>query len=158
VWKVKFVEHDPAQNFSTFNKNRNHDGPQCRKQSYLLTHRPEYKTPINTPAMITGVVVEEHAKRFFSNGVLLERGAKSRYPLENTKTYFPIPLSTLFFRQDFWMFYSPRRCLEFLISLVAALKLSVGYLRSSPCSQLLNGLNTAEVTLAFPLRMFAFGQ
>ena len=62
-------------------------GLQCHKQLFLLKNHPEYKKPINTPAMITGVVVEEHARKLFSNPVLVSRFKKEADPFEETQNY-----------------------------------------------------------------------
>lgn len=48
-------------------------GLQCEKQLYLRVHHPEWATSTETPAAVTGKVVESHARAFFPQGNLIER-------------------------------------------------------------------------------------
>lgn len=68
-----------------FSKTRFLAGLQCNKHLHLLVHHPELATPTVSPLMITGEVVEEHARREYPRAVTVERdGAQD--PFEQTKT------------------------------------------------------------------------
>jgi hypothetical protein len=58
-----------------FTKTRFIAGLQCARHLYLMIHHPELATPVVSPMMITGEVVEQHARREFPEAVTVERNA-----------------------------------------------------------------------------------
>jgi len=62
---------------SLFSKTRFLAGLQCAKRLYLLMHRPELAASQVSPMMITGDVVEQHARREFPDAVIVERNSES---------------------------------------------------------------------------------
>ena len=60
-------------------------GLQCQKQLYLRVHHPEWATAKPSPASITGIVVENHARTLFPNGVLVERNTPEIDPFIRTR-------------------------------------------------------------------------
>lgn len=51
-------------------------GLQCAKHLYLRIHHPELSTPTVSPMMITGEIVEQHARREFPNAITINRNAE----------------------------------------------------------------------------------
>ncbi|WP_455200337.1 DUF2779 domain-containing protein [Kaarinaea lacus] len=51
-------------------------GLQCAKHLYLKIHHPELSTPVVSPMMVTGEVVEEHARREFVDAASIENRGK----------------------------------------------------------------------------------
>ncbi|MEJ2181185.1 MAG: DUF2779 domain-containing protein [Gammaproteobacteria bacterium] len=51
-------------------------GLQCAKHLYLKMHHPELSTPIVSPMMTTGDVVEQHARSEFSDAAIVERSGE----------------------------------------------------------------------------------
>jgi len=60
-----------------FSKTRFLAGLQCVKRLYLRMHHSEFATPGVSPMMITGEVVERHARREFPDAVIVERDDES---------------------------------------------------------------------------------
>ena len=60
-------------------------GLQCHKELFLLKNHPEFKKSINTPAMITGQVVDEHARNYFEKGIMVSRFQPDADPFEETQ-------------------------------------------------------------------------
>ncbi len=56
-----------------FSKTRFLAGLQCPKHLHLLLHHPKFATPVVSPMMITGEVVEQHARCEFPGAVTVER-------------------------------------------------------------------------------------
>lgn len=63
-----------------FSKTKVIAGLQCEKQLHLRVHHPECAVPTESPATVTGKVVEAHARALFPGGVLVERINPNRDP------------------------------------------------------------------------------
>ncbi|MGD8743265.1 MAG: hypothetical protein PVH46_07555, partial [Granulosicoccaceae bacterium] len=72
-------------------------GLQCDKQLYLRVHRPELAEQSESPATLTGKIVEAHARQAFSGGVLVERDRPGQDPFALTEQLLQAPgVTTLF--------------------------------------------------------------
>lgn len=68
-----------------FSKTKVLAGLQCDKQLYLRVHHPELAEQTESPAIVTGQVVEAHARREFPGAILVERGKPERDPFALTE-------------------------------------------------------------------------
>ncbi len=60
-------------------------GLQCRKHLHLLIHHPELATFRESPAIVTGRVVGEHARLAYPGGVLVQRRRPDADPFAQTR-------------------------------------------------------------------------
>jgi len=80
-----------------FSKTKVIAGLQCEKQLYLRVHHPEWATPTDSPASVTGKVVEIHARNLFPDGVLVDRNTTSPDPFVVTQDLLDNPAVTCLF-------------------------------------------------------------
>ncbi|MDX1823307.1 MAG: DUF2779 domain-containing protein [Thiohalomonadales bacterium] len=76
-------------------------GLQCQKQLHLRVHHPEWATTKPSPASITGLVVENHARMHFPNGILVERDKPGKDPFTRTRDLIESPSVTCLFEAAF---------------------------------------------------------
>lgn len=74
-----------------FSKTKIIAGLQCEKQLHLRIHHPEWATPTESPATLTGKIVETHARALFPGGVLVERNNPNRNPFVATQELIADP-------------------------------------------------------------------
>ena len=74
-----------------FSKTKVIAGLQCEKHLHLRVHHPEWATPTESPATVTGKVVEAHARALFPGGVLVERNNPHRDPFVFTQALIDNP-------------------------------------------------------------------
>ena len=80
-----------------FSKTKVIAGLQCKKQLHLRVHHPELASPTESPATVTGKVVETHARALFPDGVLIKRNAPNTDPFIVTQDLMGNPsVSNLF--------------------------------------------------------------
>jgi hypothetical protein len=80
-----------------FTKTRFLAGLQCAKHLHLIMHHPEFATPMESPMMITGEVVEQHARREFPGAITVERYGAT-VPFEKTQALLDNPAVTAIFQ------------------------------------------------------------
>ena len=72
-------------------------GLQCEKHLFLRKNHPERAKINDSPAALTGRVVQEHARRVFPGGVLVERHRRDVDPLAQTRQLMEDPsIQTIF--------------------------------------------------------------
>ena len=72
-------------------------GLQCAKHLHLSMHHPEFATPVQSPMMITGEVVEQHARSEFPGAITVERNSATD-PFEKTQALLDDPSVTVIFQ------------------------------------------------------------
>ena len=72
-------------------------GLQCEKHIFLRVHHPELIEKTDSPAAVTGKIVEEHAQREFPGAILVERDNPNINPFEKTKELLNDPSVTTIF-------------------------------------------------------------
>ena len=80
-----------------FSKTKVIAGLQCDKQLHLRVHHPEWATTTESPAAVTGKVVESHARAFFPGGILVERENPAIDPFAVTQELIEDPAVTCVF-------------------------------------------------------------
>ena len=75
-----------------FSKTKVIAGLQCEKQLHLRVYHPEWAAPTESPATVTGKVVEAHARELFPGGVLVERINPDRDPFIVTQDLMANPI------------------------------------------------------------------
>jgi hypothetical protein len=74
-----------------FSKTKVIAGLQCEKHLHLRAHHPEWAAPTESPATITGKVVEAHARALFPSGVLVDRHNPDHDPFVVTQDLLANP-------------------------------------------------------------------
>jgi len=74
-----------------FSKTQILGGLQCEKQLWLRVHHPELMQATESPATVTGRVVEAHARLEFPDAVLVERGRSAAGAHERTEALLADP-------------------------------------------------------------------
>jgi hypothetical protein len=74
-----------------FSKTQIIGGLQCEKQLWLRVHNPELMEPVESPATVTGRVVQQHARLEFPDAVLVERDRASEDAFAQTDALLKDP-------------------------------------------------------------------
>ena len=72
-------------------------GLQCEKHIFLRIHHPELMEVTESPAKVTGKVVEEHARREFPDAILVERNNPDFNPFTKTEQLLNDPSVSIIF-------------------------------------------------------------
>jgi hypothetical protein len=86
---------------SHFTKTQILGGLQCEKQLWLRLHHPELMEPTESPATVTGRVVEVHARLEFSDAVLVERSGATGEAYARTSALLNDPSVGVIFEAGF---------------------------------------------------------
>ena len=86
-----------------FSKSKVLAGLQCEKQLYLRVHHPELAEQSDSPATLTGYVVEAYARKEFPGAVLVERDTRESNPYAATEQLLKTLLLTRYLRRGYGM-------------------------------------------------------